>query len=495
MQILFSYYLKVILCSAIMMLYYVLALRNKKFHRYNRYYLLSVVILSWLIPLVKINITQPLTEASATINQFIYVIAQNNSSFEEDFSLQAIAFNWNNFILIIYWSICCLFLFILLNALYKIYWLLKSNSCKRLGNVYLIATSAKGTPFSFFKYIFWNNEIELNSSNGQQIFQHELIHVQEKHTIDKLIMQAVIVFGWFNPIFWLVKKELNMIHEFIADNKSIQNGNTSLLANMLLSVAYPQQQFLLSNPFFFSPIKRRIAMLTNTKNPKWSYARKVIILPILVITIMLFAFRKQENNLATSNIQLNKTYTVVIDAGHGGQDFGAKGLDGASEKNIALLMAKAIKEANANSNIKLVFTREEDIFQTPVEKAAIVNEQKPDLFISLHVNTDKNTSLNGIEIYVPYNDDRKNIERCKQFASMLHTTLLQKFKSNGLKTSNKGIWILKATECTAALIECGFISNAEDLAILKDKAKRKQMASLILQGIENYLKTLEEENN
>lgn len=484
------YFLKVILCSGILLLYYWMVLRNKRFHQYNRFYLLIVGLFSWLIPLIKIQFVQPAEAEQPQLIQLANIVADNNTEFEKIVLQQGFAINWDLLAMTIYTLVSAFFLLSFIAGITKVYQLLKTNSCKTIGDVYLILTNAKGTPFSFFKYIFWNEAIDINTSTGKQMMQHELIHVQEKHSADKLFMQLVILFGWFNPFFWLAKKELNMIHEFIADNKAIENGDTASLATMLLTAAYPQQQYLLSNPFFFSPIKRRLAMLTNTKNSKWSYARRLVVLPLLATVVLLFAFRKKE---VDNNIPLNKVYTVVIDAGHGGSDNGAAALDGTTEKELSLLMLKAIKSVNNNDKIKLVFTRETDVLQTPVEKANFVNAQKADLFVSLHMNfaTKEEPVKNGIEVYVPRDNDRKNIEQCKLFATSINQVLQQSFVSNGVKTRAAGVWVLKATECPAALIECGFISNAKDLAILKNENQRKKMAELILTGIGNYLKTIE----
>jgi N-acetylmuramoyl-L-alanine amidase len=325
------------------------------------------------------------------------------------------------------------------------------------------------------------------------MMQHELVHVHEKHSADKLFMQVVIMLGWFNPFFWLTKKELNMIHEFIADEKAINKGDTATLASILLTAAYPQQQYLLSNPFFFSPIKRRLAMITNTKNIKWSYARRLIVLPLLATVLVLFAFRKKD---VAYELPLKKVYTVVIDAGHGGTDHGALAADGTTEKELSLLMLQAIKEVSKNDNIKLVFTRETDVYQKVTEKADFVNAQKADLFISLHMNaTSKEaTAESGIEIYVPKETDKKTAKQSALLASAINQSLQNSFASNGVKERSKGIWILKATECPSIIIECGFLTNKKDLKMLKDANQRNKMAELMMEGISNYLKTIEAAN-
>lgn len=305
------YFLQVILCSAIMMGYYWLVLRNKRFHQYNRFYLLAVALLAWIVPLIKIRWGHAVTDP--VMVRFFSVVADKNTLIEEKISHKDFAW-WSGWLATgVYTLVSAVLLFAMLFALLRIYRLLRAHSCKTVGDVYLILTQAKGTPFSFFRYIFWNDEIDIRSESGKQILQHELTHVQQKHSVDKLFIQFILVFGWFNPFFWLLKKEMEMIHEFIADKKAVKNGDTASLAQMLLTAAYPSQTFALTHPFFFSPIKRRLQMLTNNTNPRFSYLRRLVVLPLLALVVVLFAFRNKEKNkpltlsLATVMEQVAKT--------------------------------------------------------------------------------------------------------------------------------------------------------------------------------------------
>ena len=297
------YFLQVILCSAVMMGYYWLVLRNKRFHQYNRFYLLAIALLSWIVPLIKIKWGHAVVNnQDPQMFQFLNVVAYNNTQIEEKIVQKSFQWDWNVFAGSVYFLVAGILLMGMIYALFRIYRLLKTHECKSVGDIYLILTQAKGTPFSFFRYIFWNEEIDLSSESGKQILQHELTHVQEKHSSDKLLMQLILIAGWFNPFFWLIKNELNVIHEFIADRKAVKNGDTASLAQMLLTAVYPQQQFMLSNPFFFSPIKRRLQMLANNANPKFSYMRRLVVLPLLAIVVVLFAFRDKEQKEHTLSV-------------------------------------------------------------------------------------------------------------------------------------------------------------------------------------------------
>ena len=288
------YFLQVCLCSAVMMGYYWLVLRNKRFHQYNRFYLLAVLGLSWMIPLIKIQWNKPVATDSEVLN-ILSIVADNNSEMDASLASKGFQFSWETGLLFLYVIGVVLLLGLMVVSFVRLYQLLKTYPCRNVGDMYLILTQAKGAPFSFFRYNFWHNSIDLHSDAGKQMLEHELTHVKEKHSIDKVLIQLVLVVGWFNPFFWLLKKEMEMIHEFIADKKAVQNGDSASLAQMLLTAAYPQHYYAMTNPFFFSPIKRRLQMITNNKNPRFTYLRRLVILPLLAIVLVLFAFRSQRN--------------------------------------------------------------------------------------------------------------------------------------------------------------------------------------------------------
>jgi len=174
-----------------------------------------------------------------------------------------------------------------------------------LDEVCFVFIDTPGTPFSFFKYIFWNREIDIESDTVKQMLKHELAHVHEKHSADKLFVSIMLVIGWYNPFLWLIRKELNMLHEFIADQKAVTDGDTNSFAMMLLKTTYPAQSFMLVNSFFHSPIKRRLLMLTTSNKARFSYLSRLIVLPLFLIVFALFAFKIKESNNA-KRLSFNK---------------------------------------------------------------------------------------------------------------------------------------------------------------------------------------------
>lgn len=204
------YLLKVIICSGILCGYYFLALRNKVFHRWNRFYLLAAIIISLLAPIMKIDILQN-NEDKGTVVQMLQTISYGDEAVIEYSKSNGFQINTQNVVEMAYLLVCAIFLFLFFVSIYKIKTLRKKYPETKIDDISFINTNAKGTPFSFFKSIFWNNAIDLHSKPGQQIFNHEIAHVKEKHSYDKFFMNLVLIFFWINPFFWLMRKELYMI--------------------------------------------------------------------------------------------------------------------------------------------------------------------------------------------------------------------------------------------------------------------------------------------
>jgi N-acetylmuramoyl-L-alanine amidase len=443
---------------------------------------MGISVLSWIVPFIKIEIIKEQVITAPKVFYFANVIADNNTTLEQEIFIKNSQFTWDNLLIITGVLITLFFIVRFVKSLWNVRRLIRQYPINKLANLYLVMTDVKGTPFSFFKYIFWNKSIDLNSEVGKKILAHEVAHVDENHSFDKLLIELQMIIGWYNPIAWLIRNELYLIHEFIADQKSIQNKDTSILAELLLTSAYPTQPHILSNSFFFSPIKRRIQMFKTT-NSKFSYLRRLAILPIMAAIVLLFAFRNG-NISSRPIIKLDKQYTVIIDAGHGGEDLGASAADGTTEKDLALAIALKVKSLNNNPNIKVILSREFDKFTTVVDKASFANAANANLFVSIHMDNDANKKGTGTTCYVPF---KKNlfIKESTLLANNILAATNNLFpKSKLVTTKDKGIWVIENVNMPAVLFECGFISNPNDLRLVKENKDR--IANMILDGIATY---------
>ena len=284
MDTLAPYLLKSIISSAVLTGYYWLWLRNKKFHNYNRFFLLSAMIISLVMPLFNFGwyITQ---SENSVINNFIETIGGNNNT-----SKPAFYFTWQPMLQTGIFVISLLFLTILFTRILRLYRVKRSHSNKRMQGYTLIETQLKEAPFSFLNNLFWRSDISLDDENGKKIHKHELTHIREKHTYDKLFSQTMVCIFWMNPFYWLIQKELNMIHEFIADSQSIRLGDTESFGNMLLQSHNGGKYLDPSHSFFQSPVKRRLSMVANTGKTNNPWLRKIAVTPIMMLVVMMFSF-------------------------------------------------------------------------------------------------------------------------------------------------------------------------------------------------------------
>ncbi|MBX3241182.1 MAG: N-acetylmuramoyl-L-alanine amidase [Chitinophagaceae bacterium] len=486
------YLLKVIICSGMLYGYYRLFLRNKVFHRWNRFYLLIAVVISISFPLVRINI-EPGT-ATAETSQVVRMLQVINTgeAMIADVDHRSPLITGEQAAGAVYLVISLLMMLLLVHALLKVYRLIRQYPANRMDGMYVVSSDAKGTPFSFFRYIFWNNKIDITTDAGQKIFKHEMVHVQEKHSADRLFMNMVLVFFWSNPFFWLIRREMNMIHEFIADSKAVGGHDTTSFAAMIIRTAYPQHNFDVTSNFFSSSIKRRLFMLTKLNKPGTSYLGRVLALPLLAFVFIAFTL-KMKNNPAV--MQLDKPITVVIDAGHGGDDGGAWS-DRVYEKDITLTLAKKVKALNNNPAINILLTRETDIHQPVREKVTWSLQQQPDAFISIHVGANPSYSDKspGFELHISKNSGAKET-KVRTLASLISEEINTSYAvfPQLKQHREKGIWVLDAPEIDypAILIECGYLTNKKDLAFISDAANQEKIARNILKAIERYAKAVE----
>ena len=156
MQTTIYYFLQVVFCSAIMMGYYWLVLRDNNFNHYNRFYLLTIAALSWIVPLIKIHWNETNFSEDTNIYYFLSAVAENNTEIESSFKLNWYNISWQNGLKLLYIGGALLLLGSLIVSLFRIYQLYKSNRSSTLGQIDLVTTNAKWTPYSFLKYIFWN---------------------------------------------------------------------------------------------------------------------------------------------------------------------------------------------------------------------------------------------------------------------------------------------------------------------------------------------------
>src|SRR6218665_84409 len=318
MKSLFFYLLQVIVVSGILYAYYYVALRNKKFHQYNRFYILGATLASILIPFLNIPVYFSNEDASAqwmSALQSLYgqpvIIAVGGAS-----SAENSIFTWENLLYAFYGVIAIAGLAKIILSICRLRKIMGQHPAEHLNGIRFINTAEPGTPFSFFRWLFWNNRIELSSQKGEQIFRHEIFHIEQKHSLDAVFMEMVTIIFWINPFFHIMKKELKAIHEFLADRFASNETEKWEYAEMLLMQALNTQHSLV-HPFFHNQIKRRIAMITNPQKTSHQYLRKMLVLPLaaLLITLFAFSYKEKQNNPSPEELSIYELQASLVDTG------------------------------------------------------------------------------------------------------------------------------------------------------------------------------------
>jgi len=195
---------------------------------------------------------------------------------------------------------------------------------------------------------------------------------------------------------------------------------------------------------------------------------------IVVAAIGSFAFISPKNNET-------KQINVVIDAGHGGKDFGVTH-DNFTEKEIVEKISNKIKALNTNKNIVIHLTRNDDSFVTLNERTDLVNKIKPDMLLSLHVNQVKNTTASGVRFFTS-NEDNINYGKSTEMASKLSKKFEENHQINIGTISKAPLYVLKNAQVPAVMVELGFLTNENDRKWITNEKEQDRIAQTILEFI------------
>jgi len=285
-ELILIYVLKSIVVTAILYAYYLLVLRDNKFHYYNRFYLLGTLVLSLIIPLLDLHwFTFEKQVTDSTNLELIKLITEPSNQVIES------QFLWSNGLLLLIGLIGLAFLGMLLFSIQKIYSIKRNSPIRYLDGIDFIETEVENAPFSFLNNLFWKKTMPLEDDKGQKIFKHEVTHIKQKHSWDRLFCQVLSSVLWINPFNWIIQKELQTIHEFIADEEAMGVNNTEAFAKLLLETHYGTHFLNPIHAFNYSSIKRRLAMLTKSNKTEYSYLRRVMALPLILLALAIFSIK------------------------------------------------------------------------------------------------------------------------------------------------------------------------------------------------------------
>jgi N-acetylmuramoyl-L-alanine amidase len=478
MNTLLIFLFKSVLISIVMYGYYLLALKNRKLHTYNRFYLLVLPVISIVLPLLQFQ-WYSYAPASHTVVRLLQAVNMGDN--EEIVHAGSTHLRIEDIALFVYGLVVMALLSVTVMKLFWLYRLRKAGGAVAMQGFTLVPTTSGTAPFSFFNTLYWRTSIDMHSEEGQHILRHELTHIRQHHTLDKLFMQAALIIFWLNPIFWLAQKELSLLHEFIADEAAVGDRDTDSFARMLLHAHYGNMAPYIVNPFFYSSIKRRLIMLHKTNATRNVNTRRLLVLPLLATMVFLFSFTIKKGTPAA---RLSEKLVIVLDAGHGGSDIGASGLNGIKEKDLTLKICRMMAKLGSDYNIDILQTRLDDRTLSLDERVQRANAASAGMFVSIHINKDApNNPVNaGYEVIIA----QKNREF--QQSNLLASAVISSLGQSGVKPVlvNKGIYVLKSSNTPAIAIECGRMDNAAEMNLLANNEQLESLCRNILDGVVAY---------
>lgn len=214
---------------------------------------------------------------------------------------------------------------------------------------------------------------------------------------------------------------------------------------------------------------------------------------ILIIPMMNFVLP-----MPSKSANLQSQVTIVLDAGHGGEDGGCEG-GGLVEKNLNLDITLRVAILLRKQGVNVVLTRDTDVllydknsdyqgkkkYQDVRKRLEIAQNQENPVLVSIHMNSFAQTKYSGLQVWYSKNDARSKV-----LANLIQSnvkTEIQPSNKRVTKGANSSIFLLHNATFPAVLIECGFLSNPDEARALGDANYRQQLANIIFKSIMEYI--------
>ena len=302
------YILKSSVCLALFYLFYRLLLSKETFHRFNRLALLGVLVLSCAVPFIEVTVQEPSELAQPFLSLEEIVVMEPVVALDE----MPMYFPWKELMLLVYVGGILFFLVRHMWSLGRMVRLLRTSRRENLeGGIILFVHKEKVAPFSWMKMIAVSEE-DLKE-NGKAILMHERAHIHHRHSWDLLLAEVCIFVQWFNPAAWLLKQELQTIHEYEADEWVIENGiDAKTYQLLIIKKAVGARLYSIANSFNHSSLKKRITMMIKKKSNPWARLKYLYVLPLAAVTVAAFARPEVSNKLdEISSVKVNDLTSIV----------------------------------------------------------------------------------------------------------------------------------------------------------------------------------------
>lgn len=293
------YLLKSGCCLVVFYIFFKLLMSRSTFFHFNRITLLVGLLGCTLLPLIELTTTEetflhtPLY-AIHEILQSTESVILNPEQMEDPILIseknpEINSLNWIPVTLAFIYGVGALVTLIWLSlSTCRLIQLIRTSEKKQFGNYVLVIPQQPTASFSWGKYIVISAADY--SQQSEEILLHETMHLRNHHTLDLLFMQIFLLVYWFNPVVWLLKRELQEVHEFEADNGVINTGIDATKYQLLLvKKAVGTRLYSMANGFDHSKLKNRIGMMLKKRSNGWVRLRMLLAVPVAAGVVYAFA--------------------------------------------------------------------------------------------------------------------------------------------------------------------------------------------------------------
>lgn len=278
-------------CSlGILWLFYRLVLRSLTFYNWNRWYLMGYSILCFLIPFINIGPIRGEDPAlQPVIIQYIPVIGEPAHPALPTAAGPAAMNPWNYLLLVL--ALGSSFLLIRFAVRWcSLYAIRRKALLIGDGPIRIFHVGHPIAPFSFGNAIFINPD-QHSQNQWEEIILHEYVHIRQRHTLDILFGELLVIVNWYNPFAWLIRHSIRQNLEFIADRAVLETGRDKKDYQYHLLKVVGENRYRIANNFNFSSLKKRIIMMNKMKSTRLHLLRFLFILPLLATLLVAFRDR------------------------------------------------------------------------------------------------------------------------------------------------------------------------------------------------------------
>jgi len=282
----FTILIKVNIALVLFCLGYYLVLRKLTFYTLNRAYLVTAIIFSSVYPFIDLSVfVQQHQEIVAPVQNVVVIWKAPAAALAKHTAY----WNWLE---IAFWTGAAVFAARLLFQMVSLYSIHARSTTKQINGQRVRVVNADISPFSFWQSIYINPE-KLNAGDLDNIITHEQVHVKEWHTLDVLLTEISVIFYWFNPGIWMIKRAVRENIEFITDRKILQKGlDSKAYQYSLLNIAFNNSAPPITSNFNLSTLKKRIMMMNAKRSSNLNLTRYAFLMPVVIVFLLVFSFSK-----------------------------------------------------------------------------------------------------------------------------------------------------------------------------------------------------------